>query len=119
MFGNAKLGDAFRCLDHKKSLSAGININTAILRETAEAARQLVVEFLLPHMIGLYDVWGNGGQDRNKLRTIANCILATDKDRLRLSDFTAGVRALRGEPGQKTREGVGRFCVMDWRRPAR
>jgi len=117
MFGNATLADAFRCLDPKESLSAGININTAILRETAEAARQLVVEFLLPHMIGLYDVLANGGQDRNKLRTIANFILATDKDRLRLSDFTAGVRGLRGEPEQKIREWVGRFCSMDWLRP--
>jgi hypothetical protein len=68
-------------------------------------------------MIGLYDVVVNGGQERDKLRSIANFILASDKDRLRPSDFTAGLRALRGEPEQKIREWVGRFCSMDWLRP--
>ena len=52
-------------------------------------------------MIGLYDVVANGGQDRDKLRSIANFILASDKDRLRPSDVTAGVRTLRGKLGQK------------------
>ena len=68
-------------------------------------------------MIGLYDVVVNGGQERDKLRSIANFILASDKDRLRPSDVTAGVRALRGEPEQKIREWVGRFCSMDWLSP--
>jgi Protein of unknown function (DUF3987) len=95
-------------------LSAGIHASTAISSETAEAAKKLILEFLLPHMIGLYDVVVNGGQDRDKLRSIANFVLASDKDRLRPSDFTAGVRALRGEPEQRIREWVGRFCGMDW-----
>ena len=59
----------------------------------------------------------NGGQDRDKLQTIADFILASDKDRLRPSDVTAGVRSLRGEPDQKIREWVGRFCSMDWLSP--
>jgi hypothetical protein len=112
--GSFRLSDAFRGLDPTESLSAGININTAISRETAEAAKKLLLEFLLPHMIGLYDVVVNGGQERDKLRSIANFILASDKDRLRPSDFTAGVRSLRGEPEQKIREWAGRFCGMDW-----
>jgi hypothetical protein len=77
----------------------------------------MLLEFLLPHMIGLYDVVVNGGQERDKLRTIANFILASDEDRLRNSDFTAGVRCLRGEPEQKIREWAGRFCSMDWLSP--
>jgi len=101
-------------VDLTECLSAGIHASTAISRETAEAAKKLILEFLLPHMIVLYDVVVNGGQDRDQLRSIANFILASDKDRLRPSDFTAGVRALRGEPEQKIREWVGRFCGMDW-----
>jgi hypothetical protein len=110
------LADAFRCLDPSECLSAGVNVNGAISRDTAEAAKKILLEFLLPHMIGLYDVVVNGGQERDKLRSIANFILASDKDRLRPSDFTAGVRTLRGEPEQKLREAAGRFCGMDWLR---
>ena len=98
-------------------LSAGIPVRSAISRETAKAAKQLVMEFLLPHMIGLYDVVVSGGQERDKLQSIANFILASDKDRLRPSDFTAGVRTLRCEPEQKMRDWVGRFCGMDWLSP--
>jgi hypothetical protein len=98
-------------------LSAGIGVGSAISREIAEAAKKLIMEFLLPHMVGLYDVVVNGGQERDKLRLIANFILASDKDRLRPSDITAGVRALRGEPEQKIREWAGRFCGMDWLHP--
>ena len=98
-------------------LSAGIATSSAISRETAEAAKKLLLEFLLPHMIGLYDVVVNGGQERDKLQFIANFILASDKDRIRRSDFMAGVRCLRGEPEQKIREWAGRFCSMDWLLP--
>ena len=47
------LADAFRGLDLGECLSAGITVNAAIPRETAEAAKKLLLEFLLPHMIGL------------------------------------------------------------------
>jgi hypothetical protein len=59
----------------------------------------------------------NGGQERDKLQSIASFILASDKGRLRPSDFTAGLRTLRGETEQKIREWAGRFCSMDWLRP--
>lgn len=114
---NFVLADAFRILDPSECLSAGVNVNAAISRDVAEAAKKLLLEFSLPHMMGLYDVVVNGGQERDKLRSIANFILASDKDRLRPSDFTAGVRSLRGEPEQKIREWVGRFCSMDWLSP--
>ena len=109
--------EAFRVLDPTESLADGIDINEAIRRDTAEAAERLIREFLLPHMIGLYDVVANGGQDREKLRTIARFILASDKERLRPSDLTIGVRALKGEPDNKIREWAGRFCSMGWLRP--
>ena len=96
------------------SLSAGINGSSAISRETAQMAERLVREFLLPNCFGFYDVIANGGQEREKLRSIGDFILACNKTRLRPSDFTAGVHALRGEPEQKIREWVGRFCGMDW-----
>jgi Protein of unknown function (DUF3987) len=112
-----EMADEFRGLDPTESLSAGININTTISRDTAEAAKRLLLQFLLPHAIGLYDVVVNGGQERDKLQSIANFILASDKERLRRSDLSAGVRSLRGEAEQKIREWAGRFCAMDWLSP--
>jgi hypothetical protein len=96
------------------SLSAGIDGSSAISRETAQMAESLVREFLLPNCFGFYDVVANGGQEREKLRSIGDFILACNKTRLRPSDFTAGVHALRGESEQKIRDWVGRFCGMDW-----
>jgi hypothetical protein len=98
--------------DPADRLSAGIN--PTIRRQTAEAVEKLLHQYLLPHTFGLYDVVANGGQDRDMLRSIGDFILASPKDRLRPSDFTAGVRALRGRPEQKIREWAGRFCAMGW-----
>jgi hypothetical protein len=83
----------------------------------AEAAERLVFDFLLPHIFGLYDVVVNGGKDRDMVRTIGSFILASDKNRLRPSDFTAGVRGLRGRPQHKVAEWAGRFCAMGWLQP--
>ena len=99
------------------SLSEGIHHSTAISRQTAEATEKILKEFILPSMLGLYDFVVSGGQDRDLLRSIASFILASNKDRLRPSDFTAGVRGLKGMPEAKIREWVGRFCVMDWLQP--
>jgi hypothetical protein len=114
---NFVLADAFRHLDLSESLSAGVNVNAEITREIAEAAKKLLLEFLLPHMSGLYDVVVNGGKERERVRELADFVLSTDKDRLRPSDFTAGVRSLRGEPDNKLREWVGRLCGMGWITP--
>jgi hypothetical protein len=99
------------------SLSEGIHHSNAISRQTAEATEKVLKEFILPSMLGLYDFVVSGGQDRDLLRSIASFILASNKDRLRPSDFTAGVRGLKGMPEAKIREWVGRFCVMDWLQP--
>jgi hypothetical protein len=101
--------------DPAGSLSDGIN--PAISRLSAEAAEKIIREFLLPHIFGLYDVVINGGQDRDMLRSIGDFILASPKHRLRPSDFTAGVRALRGQPEQKIREWAGRYSAMGWLEP--
>jgi hypothetical protein len=104
-------------VDLSDCLSNGINVQSAISRRTAEAAEKIVREFLLPHIFGFYDVVVNGGQERDKLRSIGDFILACDKNRLRPSDFTAGVRSLKGETEQKIRDWAGRFCAMDWLQP--
>jgi hypothetical protein len=88
-----------------------------IPRGSAEAAETLLFEFLLPHIFGLYDVIGNGGKDRDTIRSIASFILASDKDRLRPSDITAGVRKFRGQPTNKIAEWASRFCAMGWLQP--
>jgi hypothetical protein len=88
-----------------------------IPRSTAEAAEHLVFDFLLPHMFALYDVIADGGKERETVRTIGSFVLASDRDRLRPSDLTTGVRKLRGEPYNKIAEWASRFCAMGWLRP--
>jgi hypothetical protein len=95
----------------------GVPAGQSISRQTAEATEQLVFNFLLPHMFGLYDVVANGGQDRDTVRAIADFILASTKDRLRPSDFGSGVRRLRNEPTNKIAEWASRFITMGWLRP--
>lgn len=96
------------------SLSGGINWSQSITRDTAEQADKLIRRFFLPHLFGFYDVVVNGGKERHRLRDLADFVLSTDKDRLRPSDFTAGVRSLRGEPDSRIREWIGRLCAMGW-----
>jgi hypothetical protein len=95
----------------------GLGTGAPIPRSTAEAAEKITTKFLLPHIFGLYDVVVNGGQERDTLRAIASFILASDKDRLRPTDFASGVRRLRGETQPKIGEWAGRFCAMGWLRP--
>ena len=92
-------------------------LGNIVSKQTAEAAEQLLFKFLLPHTFGLYDVVANGGQDRDTIRAIGDFILASDKDRLRPSDFTAGVRRLRSQPANKIVEWASRFCALGWIRP--
>jgi hypothetical protein len=99
------------------SLADGLDTRIAISCQTAEVAERVVREFLLPHIFGLYDVVANGGKERDKVRAIANFILASDRDRLRPSDFTEGVRTLRGATPKELGESVGRICAMGWLRP--
>ncbi len=100
--------------DPNDNLSGGLNSSIEISRRTAEAAEKVLRQFLLPHIFGLYDVVVNGGQDRDMVQSIGGFILASNKDRLRPSDITAGVRALRTQPEQKIKEWMGRFCAMGW-----
>jgi hypothetical protein len=90
---------------------------TDISHDTAQAVEQLLFDFVLPHIFGLYDVIANGSVERDTLRAFASFVLASDKDRLRPSDLTAGVRKLRGEPHKKIAEWASRFCAMGWLRP--
>ena len=94
----------------------GPGTGTTIPLSVAEAAEKIIREFLLPHIFGLYDVVVNGGQERDTLRAVAGFILACDKDRLRPSDFTSGVRDFAATTSKKMSEWAGRFCAMGWLR---
>jgi hypothetical protein len=85
-----------------------------ITRRTAEQADKLIRQFLLPHLVGFYDAVVNGGKERDRVRELADFVLSAKSDRLRPSDFTAGVRSLRGQPDHKLREWIGRLCGMGW-----
>ena len=95
----------------------GSALGTSIPQHTAEAAEKLIFDFLLPHIFALYDVLANGGKDRDTIRAIAGFILASDKDRLRPSDITAGVRKLRGQSHREIADWASRFCAMGWLQP--
>jgi hypothetical protein len=88
-----------------------------VTQQTAEAVEELLFNFFLPHMFGVYDVLANGGKDRDMMRAIAGFILASDKQRLRPSDITAGVRKLRGRTPKEIADWAGRFCAMGWLEP--
>ncbi len=92
-------------------------VGAPISRQVAEVAETVLMDFLLPHVLGLYDVIANGGKDRDTVRAVAGFILSFDQDRLRPSDFTSGVRNLRGETQHKIIEWAGRFCALGWLRP--
>jgi Protein of unknown function (DUF3987) len=89
----------------------------AISKTTAENTERLLFDFVLPHTFALYDVVANGGEDRDTIRAVGDFILASDKDRLRPSDITAGVRRLRNQPSHKVAEWAGRFCALGWLHP--
>jgi hypothetical protein len=103
--------------EHDSSVPGQPALGAPISRQLAEAAERVVMEFLLPHVFGLYDVVANGGKDRDTIRAIAGFILASDKNRLRPSDFTSGVRNIRYDPPQKIIEWAGRFCALGWITP--
>jgi hypothetical protein len=104
--------------EHSAALSTKIlAFGTSIPKETAEAAEKLLFDFLLPHIFGVYDVIADGGKHRETVRAIAGFILADDKDRIRPSDFTSGVRKLRHDSQKEIAEWASRFCAMGWLRP--
>ena len=53
-----------------ESLAEGLNTSTAI--SAGDGSSGTCVQFLLPHIFGLYDVVVNGGQDRDNLRMIGD-----------------------------------------------
>jgi len=91
--------------------------STDIAEDTAEGAEKLLFNFLLPHVFGVYDVIASGGKHREIIRAIAGFILAEDKNRIRLSDFTAGVRKLRNDSHKEIADCASRFCALGWLRP--
>lgn len=76
----------------------------AVSERTVRSAERIIREFCIPHGLELYRSSTDGG-DWEALRKIASFILTSDKDRFTASDFTAGVRSLRGlttwEVGQR------------------
>lgn len=75
-----------------------------VSEKTVRDAERIIREFCIPHGLELYRSSTDGG-DWEALRKIASYVLTSDKDRFTASDFTSGVRSLRGlttwEIGQK------------------
>lgn len=67
----------------------------AVSERTVRDAERIIRDFCIPHGLELYRSSTDGG-DWEALRKIASFILTSDKERFTASDFTAGVRSLRG-----------------------
>jgi hypothetical protein len=58
-------------------------------------ATRIMEDFVIPHALVFYQSAGDSG-DWDVMRSIASYVLTSDKDRFTPSDFTSGVRLLRG-----------------------
>lgn len=67
----------------------------AVSERTVRNAERIIRDFCIPHGLELYRSSTDGG-DWESLRKIASFVLTSDKDRFTASDFTSGVRSLRG-----------------------
>lgn len=75
--------------DPENSVFERVDLNTA------KAATRIIKEFVVPHAMALYQETADR-VDWEYLRALASFILTSDKERFTASDFTSGVRTLRG-----------------------
>lgn len=66
-----------------------------VSERSVRAASRMLREFIIPHALEFYRGTTDGA-DWSGMRAIASYLLTSDKDRFTASDFTSGVRALRG-----------------------
>jgi hypothetical protein len=84
-----------------------------VSEETALAAARIVREFIIPHAMALYQV-ANDKADWEYLRALCSFILTSTNSRFVPSDFTAGVRAMRGKGGWDIGQMVSPLVAGGW-----
>jgi Protein of unknown function (DUF3987) len=99
--------------DEASQNGGALPFTNVISRDTAEKVERLLFGFLLPHTYALYDMLVGGGKDRDTVRSVADFILTSKKERLVTSDFTHGVWPLRSQPN-KIPDWAARFVAYGW-----
>jgi hypothetical protein len=84
-----------------------------VSEETAQAAARIVREFVIPHAMALYQE-GNDKADWEYLRALCSFILTSTNSRFVPSDFSAGVRAMRGKGGWDIGQMVSPLVAGGW-----
>jgi hypothetical protein len=84
-----------------------------VSEETALAAARIVREFIIPHAMALYQE-SNDKADWEYLRALCSFILTSANSRFVPSDFTAGVRAMRGKGGWEIGQMVSPLVAGNW-----
>ena len=84
-----------------------------VTAKTAHDAAHILRAFAIPHALALSQVSAGQG-DWEELRAIGSFILTSNKDRFTASDFTAGVRALRGLGMWDLRNFLSRLVALGW-----
>lgn len=80
---------------------------------TAEAAARIVRTFIIPHAMALYRESADA-VDWEYLRSLASFVLTSTKDRFTASDFTSGVRAMRGLGSWDVAQKVSPLVAGGW-----
>ena len=81
--------------------------------ETTANAARIIRDFIIPHAFCFYQTLTKG-KDWDMLRALASYMLTQDKDRFTPSDFTSGVRALRGMDQREVAQKLSPFVAGGW-----
>lgn len=84
--------------------------------QTVRAARRILEEFVIPHAYEFYRTVEDKS-DGETIRSAASFILTSDQARFRASDFTTGVRPLRGFGLWELQRKLSMLVVGGWLRP--
>lgn len=84
-----------------------------VSERTVRNAERIIRDFCIPHGLELYRSSTDGG-DWEALRKVASYVLTSDKDRFTASDFTSGVRSLRGLTTWEIAQKVSPLVAGGW-----
>lgn len=96
-----------------------LTIRTPVSKDTAEAARTLLLDHVLPNAARVYMAMGGAGGDMEATQSIAGYILTKEKRRLVASDLTSNVRVCKGKSIEDVRALLSPLIAGGWLTPER
>ena len=89
-----------------------------VRQDTAEAARTLILDCVIPHAIAVYMAMGEvAGVPIDQIQSVAGYLLSRKKDRVVVSDLTSDVRACRGKTVAEIGKMVSPLVAGGWLLP--